>query len=409
MFFTNVVSLTMGVAPAVYAFDPSAFELVKQAMLKDTTTTYSCVRVMYAWEADEAIRVRRDQASNGAHKVVVLAPTQKQGYTIIDNGKQWITYDPDRQFIRIQDSPLARLGADDAKRRFEILRRNYMFRFRANEEVANRNSAKVTLFPRERSRVYTRNYWIDRETYVLLRVELVDPSGKSRVVSDTMTISYPSALPAETFDVRFVGKPREIRLQSPVPHDNLNKLSETVEFAVINPIRMPLGLTLSRADSVRIRAQQMAALRYTDGVSNVTLYQVANQGKGTPWGNQSNRTVNVDGVTVLVEGDLPEAGIQRVISDVRESTRDKEASLRARAEAQFRNAAQIVSTLRGMGLTYDEVVWAIAAGKDPAKAERAGRRIRTGGIGPLSLAREFGVKELELRAAQKRFWNTKEN
>jgi hypothetical protein len=407
--FTHAVSLAVGVAPTVYVFDPSAFELVKQAMLKDNATTYSCVRVMYAWEADEAIRVRRDQASNGAHKVVVLAPTQKQGYTIVDNGKQWITYDPDRQFLRIQDSPLARLGSDDAKRRFEILRRNYMFRFRANEEVANRTSAKVTLFPKDRSRVYTRNYWIDRETYVLLKVELVDPSGKSRVVSDTMTISYPAKLPPETFDVRFVGKPREIRLQSPVPHESLAKLSEAVEFTVVNPIKMPLGLTLSRADSVRTRSQHMAALRYTDGVSNVTLYQVADPGRGAPWGDRSNRTVNVDGVAVLVEGDLPEVGIQRVISDVRESTRERDAALRARAEAQFRSAASVVSALRGMGLTYDEVVWAMAAGKDSQRAERAGKRIRSGGVGPLTLAREFDVKDWELRAAQKRFWNTKEN
>ncbi|MER3465924.1 MAG: hypothetical protein C4340_01615 [Armatimonadota bacterium] len=286
----------------------SAQEYVRLAMLHDQFVTYTCVRTLHRWNDDDCIRLRRDQAANGANKVTVLSPLSKQGHTIVDDGRQWTSYDPDRQLVVVQDSPLARVSKEDIERRFEILKRNYSLIKEGVDRIAGRVAVRVALQPKADELVFSRRYWIDVEKFVLLRVEWTDPCGKSQIVSDTLTISFPDSISEETFKPKFLGRPETVRVQAPTRVDSITALSREVGFKVVTPERMPAGLTFTGADVIKGRRITLAVLRYTDGATNVTLYQ-AGADKVAPWRvPPGGKSIKAGSVYIAVDGDIPNAG-----------------------------------------------------------------------------------------------------
>src|SRR5438477_6109649 len=140
-----VLVVAPGITTAV--LDQNAWPLVKRAIESDAKTTYTCIREWTSWGGKETVQVRRDQASSGANRVFVLSPIHQQGFTIVDNARQRLTYNPDKGELTIQDSPLKVLSANDSSRRFRLLERNYKVEREAAESVAGRNAIRVRLQP----------------------------------------------------------------------------------------------------------------------------------------------------------------------------------------------------------------------------------------------------------------------
>lgn len=302
----------------------SAEEYVRLAMVRDQFVTYTCVRTLHRWSDDDCVRVRRDQASSGANKITVLSPLSKQGHTIVDDGRQWTSYDPDRELVVVQDSPVARVSKGEIEKRFEILRKNYALTKEGVDRVAGRVAVRIALQPKADELVFSRRYWIDVEKFVLLRVAWTDPSGKSQVVSDTLTISFPDRISDETFKPKFLGRPETVRVQAPTRVDTIAVLSREVGFQVVTPERMPAGLTFTGADVIKGRRVTMAALRYTDGATNVTIYQASAE-KDAPWRvPPGGKSLKVGSVYISVDGDIPDTGRDAIFKAIASTVKEGE-------------------------------------------------------------------------------------
>jgi hypothetical protein len=386
--------------PALY--DGNALGLVKRAIESDARTSYTCIREWTPWGNKETVRVRRDQSDSGANRVLVLAPICQQGFTVVDNGKQRASYNPDRRELTIQDSPLQMLATNDAARRFEVLRKNYRISLEGMDRVADRPAARIRLDPVAEGALFGRRYWIDKEKSVLLRVEWRSPTGARQVVSDTVSITFPKELPAETFATRFsVGAPREIRVQSPSRQKNLGALAQAVGFRIINPIEMPFGFLYIGADAIKGRNRTMAALRYTDGAANVTVYQASGQFGPAPWRYERRLpNVQVDGIWLTVDGDVPDEGKEVILEALRESGIARESDLRARVVSMLKADAATVGSLRDMGLSFGDVVSSLAA----AKGNRAGAIKEALGCLAGKSSDDPAAKQ-----AAKRFWGMRES
>lgn len=383
-----------------------AIALVRRAIEKDARTTYTCIRVWRSWGSDEPVKVRRDQSASGANRTFVLAPIEQQGFTIVDNGKQRATYDPDRRELIIQDSPLRSVDPVDSKRRMALLEQNYKISREALQQIAGRDTVRVLLKPASKA-MFVRTYWIDKEEAVLLRVQWEDPSGRRQLMSDTITIEFPASLPSDTFASRFVGSPRKIEIKSPRRQRDFLGLSKSVGFSPINPIRMPYGLRFIGAEAIKGSGNRtMAAVRYTDGAANVTVYQASVTAGGPPWpmrGTIPREPINE--TWVRIEGDVPTGGKQVILGRLKESSPDREAVLRKRAARYFGVDADIVKSLRSAGLGFDEVVAVLAAGKNRPSAIEKGKKLMLEGEGIERLAKANGVSLNGIRNAIKRFWD----
>jgi hypothetical protein len=335
-----------------------------------------------------------------------LAPLSKQGYTIIDDGKQRATYNPDKQELTLQDSPLPLVSKIDTDRRLRLLVQNYKITGEGEEKVAGRKSTRIRVEPRTPDMLFTRWYSVDYEKQVLLRVKYREPVGEVRTMSDTISIDFPKELPEDTFARRFVGELREIRVQAPKRQKDLTSLSKSVGFPVVNPIQMPAGFLFIGADAISGRNRTMAALRYTDGAANLTIYQASAALGPAPWRSQTELpVVLVDGIWLTVDGDLPAPGRLAVVAALKESTGTRVAKLTKRAATQFRVDEALVAKLRALGLDMDGTVLGLASGED--RAMRAAGLLLIGKSSS-DLAKELRLSEKSLKAAQKRFWDMRE-
>jgi hypothetical protein len=340
---------------------------------------------------------------------VVLAPISKQGQTVIDDGKQRIEYRPDDQLLIIQDSPLRSLAAGDAERRYRLVYRNYNVAAEGRARVANRDAQRVLLTPKAKSMGFARRYWIDLQTAVLLKVEWIDPSGKKQVMSDTISISYPKSLPQNTFEKTFVGQPKEVHIRAPARQTDLVKLSSAVGFAVVNPHDMPFGYLFIGADSIRARNGTMAAMRYTDGATNVTVYQARAASGQPPWrGNSSVESAKVDTVWVGVDGDLPKTGKIALVEALKKSGATRGAQLQTRAARMFKVSEDTVEKLRAMGLDFDDVVSCLAAANGSASNSLRAGRWALEGQSAAYIARELRIDSSKIRDGINRFWDLRQ-
>jgi hypothetical protein len=382
---------------------PDALAIIKRAIATDTKTTFTCIREWTDWEKPSPVRVRVDQSCTGASKVFVLAPITRQGYAIIDDGKQRTTYNPDKRELAIQDSPLRRLQKGDTDRRIRLLKANYSVAWEASEKVAGRPAHRVRVLPRS-NQLFSRRYWIDESKGVMLRVEWTAPDGKRQVMSNTISIDFPESLPPDTFARRFVGELREVHIQAPKRQRELTGLGKAVGFSPINPVELPFGMVFIGADAILGGNRTMAALRYTDGAANVTIYQTLAKNGSAPWSGRSNlQNVEVDDVWMTVDGDLPTGAKTKFAANLKESGRERSQALAARAAKQFSVSKELVVKLRAMGLDFGGVVISLAAtkGREP-DAFRAGEMLLQGRSID-ELADSWRVKEWAIKSELKRF------
>jgi len=395
----------LAVAPAIAGalLGADGLELVKRAVARDAKTTYTCIREWSSWGSKEVVRVRRDQRCDGANKIVVLAPISKQGYTIIDDAKQRTTYNPDKRELTLQDSPLAKVPYGDTDRRIRLIAQNYRIETEGSEKVASRRATRVRLEPLSKDTLFARWYWIDDERSVLLRVKYRSPGGELQTMSDTLSIEFPKELPTDTFARRFVGELKEIRVQAPKRQKDLASLSRAVGFPVVNPVQMPSGFLFIGADAIAGRNRTMAAMRYTDGAANLTIYQASAALGPAPWRSEAGLPiVLVDGIWLTVDGDLPAEGKRAVLAVLNESTGNRIEQLTARAAKQFGVDVGFVAKLRSLGLDMTGTVVCLSGGEE--RAFKMSSFVLMGKT-QSEMAREMRLSEAGLRSAQKRFWD----
>ncbi len=403
-----VCCLLSAAATSIAQPDFRALSTIKKAMERDLRTNYSAVRVIHGWGAKEPMRVRRDQSDAGYNSVLVLSPLSRQGETSVDNGKNWVQFFPDRRTLIIQDSPIKRGVVGDPAVRYELLKRNYTVRGEGSDTVAGRKAMIVRISPERGAPLFTRRFWVDDEKSVLLRVEWQELDGRRQIVSDTLSIDFPSSMPEETFRIKIAGEPRQLHVQAPIRMATVEELERRVGFGIRQPIRMPFGFLLTGADAIIANNRAMAALRYTDGATNLTIYQARANAENPPWrANSSRGDFELEGLLLAVEGDITSAGRERVIAALRESTAAREAALSARAAEMFSVPESVVTSLRSRGLGFDEAVTSlILAGRDDERRSKCVGYL-TRGRCAMEISKYFGKKDSDVRSGLARFWEAR--
>ncbi|GEM_PF-2649085 len=398
--------LSVAAGQAFPAQSPSPLDILRRAMEADTHTTYSAIRLVSTFEGRGfGLRIKKDQDSSGASATLVLAPTWMQGRITIDDGKKLSTYNPERKTLFVQDSPVRMLDKGEWDRRIALIKQNYRVSDPEPCTYAGRRSVRISISPNEKGMLFTRCFWVDSDRNVMLRVDWVHPSGKRKTISDTLTISYPEKLPDDVLKLKLMETPKQVRIQSPRTERSISSLSKHVGFDVLLPLDMPLGFLFTRAEAVSGATRTMAALRFTDGASNVTIYQAQGVDGKPPWRVDARRgDFEHNGLFFAVEGDVPEAARAKFIEAVRQNNGESEAAFRQKAAKLMAAPERLVADLRDLGLRFGDVVMCLAVSKsDPRKAMEAAWLVRKG-RSIEEISEKFGVRESDIRKTVKQFW-----
>ncbi|MBA3725687.1 MAG: hypothetical protein H0W86_04335 [Armatimonadetes bacterium] len=201
-----------------------------------------------------------------------------------------------------------------------------------------------------------------------------------------------------------MGRPKEISIRAPAKQENLSVLAKAVGFTPINPLGMPYGFLFIGADAITGASRTMAALRYTDGAANMTIYQVRTRSGRPPWRGQEDLVnVRVSEVWIAIEGDLPREGMRSVVSAFQKSDPERETAWTSNATSVFEVEKALVSELRSDGLSFDQVAACLAASRGKASVARKASLMILDGKTTANLAAEFNVKLRDIERGVKRF------
>ncbi len=388
--------------------EDQALEHLRKAMVLDGRTLCQAVKRLSWWGRSESVRIWQAQDKNGANVVSFLSPLSLQGHISVDDGKQWMRYFPDRNRLVIQPSPLLLRIRDSEHIRFNLLKRNYKASLGGTETIAGRPAVMVTLKPHAEDFLFLRRYWIDTDQHIFLKILWRSPSGREQTIMEVISVEFPASIPPDTFQIKTTGTPTQVRLPAPVRQEKISDLEKQVGFRLIVPIQMPFGFRFMSAELLG-EDEKIAALRYTDGVANVTLYQSlarkASEGRGSGRGSHRDEGVEVDGVRISVRGDIPDEAERVILSEIRGSGFGMEREFREYAARKFRVKESALAELRDKGLGYTEIVGVLALAGDHSGTQRRVLEILKKGHSPLEAASILRKNGESVRASIADFWS----
>ncbi|MBX7132786.1 MAG: hypothetical protein K1X67_08935 [Fimbriimonadaceae bacterium] len=242
--------------------------------------------------------------SRGASRRTVLQPLSMEGTILIDDGRTWTTIEPEKREAMIQPSPLR--DKLDSRVRWRLIQANYNLKGDGEIRVAGRKALAVRALPKDDA-MPTRRYTIDIETYVLLRIESASDDGKMDVLMDTLAANFPREMEPSLFEISTEGYKIK-RTEYPKPLKEVSSPEAALGFSPRLPTIIPFGFKVTQKHLVGGTDNQFLALRLSDGLSMVTVYQWDSDRRypDSPFLRSKDGT-DAEGISFKVVGDVPRA------------------------------------------------------------------------------------------------------
>lgn len=198
--------------------------------------------------------------------VRLLKPVLLEGRMTLDDRKNMSTYLPDKRSIRVQASP--HLYEPSAEKLARLTVRNYNSKRGSSVTVAGRSAITYTLTPKQPG-VGARTLAFDSKTGMILRIDLKDENEKLRLL-DTFLFR---ADKCETKDFRLPAARKRETIPAPKSITSVESAAKAVGFSPRIPTRLPLGMSIYAKQVVSSGDAKFVALRLTDGLASMTVYQ----------------------------------------------------------------------------------------------------------------------------------------
>lgn len=173
--------------------------------------------------------------------------------------------------------------------------------------VTGRPAQYLRLVSRDEYR-YHYDLWIDRESAMLLKLQMMTPQGEVLEQLQLTSILFTEQIPAQLTEVGAIQRPPRLyeAAQLEAPRFNLR------------PNWLPEGFELRRAQHRRLYDTQLPTDHYlfSDGLTEVSIYIGEQQQQGLPelafQGAESLINTAIDGYAVTVVGKLPVATLHQI-------------------------------------------------------------------------------------------------
>ncbi len=248
----------------------------------------------------------------GHQRSTVLKPLSLQGMVSFDDRKQWVSIMPDDKKAFIQPSP-ATFRAP-ARERIVLVDRNYELSFEKSSPIAGRKIILIVAAPKF-SDMAKRKIYLDEESHMLLRLEIIDRSGATKRMLDTMSIEYQKGAAVRSLNLNLKGYDVN-RMAAPRPGSDPSLVKAAVGFTPKKVGTLPCGFVITDVQLIGDGDDAMLAFRLTDGLSMVTVYQFdkkRNKEASKMW--LQTFAEDQDGIRTGVMGDAPDS-VCRAIRDV---------------------------------------------------------------------------------------------
>jgi len=313
--------------------------------------------------------------SDGKSLSIFEAPASQKGVIVADDGVWTSRFEPAGRIVRKKRS-LERLPQNGGQRLVRLILRNYAVKIEGIETVAGRSCYRLRFEPRDR-KDRTIRIWADKATGAELRRDELDHAGSTISISLFTSVAFPSNISDAEVIPRFPPKVRVINMSRSSVHTDVVGLTRAAGFPVRVPLLTPAGFEFAAGTAADIAGRKSAFLRYTDGLSDMTIIETPMPGRGASRPRGARVTARPYGE---VEVDYALEDLQVVLigrSDPREmiaaaESMDQRIERRWRQDVAraFNGRSEAVGSMRNRGLTGDVVVALLAvsvhSGKPPS-------------------------------------------
>jgi len=361
------------------------YDLLVTAIDNDSRVQYSAVRrvVMYQSTGPLEIKMSCEQNAQGSTRSVILSPTRFKGSVVVDNGKIHVRFEPRTNRCQVQPSSVQLMRAIASKRRLSLIKSNYVVTLGTSGTVAGRKALVLEVKPRKQGGL-RRTYWVDAVKKLPLKMQVSSNSGELLLLAELQFPDFAKAIPADTFRTNFGPG---IKLEN-LPHSEvfttLSKLQTYVGFDVLAPDRLPMGMTFLCGEALRANDRQAAALRYTDGLSFVSVFQVPSStiisSYTTCQGQERSAVFNQRGSKYTIVGDIGAEGMTQFVGAFERADKDRQNKWAAQLAQKLGVSQSSVRGLFDRGYDVEETAFMAVVMKQTRRSLDELRAWRAAGL-----------------------------
>ena len=294
------------------------FDMLKRMSEADQNQNYQGTFILRKSDKLSALHVTHGVDDKGVWES--LEALNGEPRKVLRHNDRVISIFPDREIITVRHNDKKQPLHPQLPDNIELLEQFYSMSRLEDDRIANHSSLVVDLLPKDQYR-YGYRYWVDKNTGMLLRCDLVD---EDKMVVEQMMFTSLDYLP------KAPSKPFELPQFEQFKHQLLDEseidVSQEAEEAKWKVVRLPKGFMLTQST---MRYSQSAAAKlletsppdllhmvYSDGLASVSVFVEINQGvekhlQGASAMGAVNAFGNaVDDYFVTVVGEVPAKTVQ---------------------------------------------------------------------------------------------------
>jgi sigma-E factor negative regulatory protein RseB len=317
--------------------------MLKRMSDADRNQSYQGTFILRKSDNLSTLRVTHGVGESGAWESIEMLNGEPK--KVLRNNNRVVTVYPEQELITIRYTDKTRSLHLQLPKNIEQLELFYSLNRLSDDRIANRRTLVVELLPKDQYR-YGYRYWVDKETGMLLRCDLVveDDNKEKKVIEQMMFVSldYLIDAPVPGFELEQYALYRQQVLDEPV----VDVMQSKQQHWVVNSLPDGFMLTQSSmrySQSLVIASNDSAAnssidstevvisktsppdllhMVYSDGLASVSIFIEKNQGlKKHLQGGASMGAVNAFGRSVgdyfvTVVGEVP----VRTVESIAQST-----------------------------------------------------------------------------------------
>lgn len=350
----------------------SPLGILKDAISAPEAVDYEGTKVIVTYRGKEleAITVAELHKRPYAYRMEYLSPEGIAGRILVDTGEESWHYEPSVHLV-VRGPSLARRNPEE----LNALPENYHVRLLGIERVIGRPAYLIDVVPKAGG--VQRRFWIDRATGLILAWQESDAERGVFFASTFTRIAFAQELPAALFRFRPPARARIVDLRAEgVRLVRLSELAQRAGFRPVAASALPSGYRYQGGGISRFGGLGAVVLRYGDGASAVSLFQVPARRMAFPPGGEVVRFGKLEGrlysfgyfrallwerggILFAAVGSVPLATLTAFMRGTDPAGEEERVAAAARVTGLTRDR---ILLLRDRGATFDEILQ-VSAGR----------------------------------------------
>lgn len=325
--FTNIAVVILLGLVSTNSFADDLFDMLKRMSDADQNQNYHGTFILRKSDKLSALRVTHGVDEQGIwERLESLNGEEKQ---VLRHNDRIISVYPERRLVTVRRASKQQSLHQQLPENIDQLESFYSMTRLEDDRIASHQTLVVDLLPRDQYR-YGYRYWIDKETGMLLRCDLV--SENDEIVEQMMftSLEYSSGASSHGFDLQqFARFNQQIMDETETDQGKTAKVEWEVQrlpsgfMLTQNTMRylQPSAINASESDKAVAgdstnTSPDLQHLVYSDGLASVSVFIEKNKGNGKHLqGASSMGAVNAFGHAVgdffvTVVGEVPEKTVQ---------------------------------------------------------------------------------------------------